>query len=97
MSFTPGFKKFVGLLAVTALVGGGIYAVKSGMIKTHSVPAEVEAEQPTEAAQQNASQEAQPVQQDAVIPSTEPVPVQRAQSIGKPDALDALIHEAGKK
>ena len=30
MALTKGFKKFLGLLAVTALVGGGIYGYKSG-------------------------------------------------------------------
>lgn len=34
MALTPGFKKFLGLIAITAVVGGGIYGHKAGYFST---------------------------------------------------------------
>lgn len=36
MAFTPGFKKFVGLLATIAVVGGGLYAYRHGYFGEHT-------------------------------------------------------------
>lgn len=41
MSLTPGFKKFVALLAVTAAVGGGLYAKQAGYFNAKEVSSSV--------------------------------------------------------
>jgi len=35
MSLTPGFKKFIGLIAVSAIVGGSLFAYKQGYFSKH--------------------------------------------------------------
>jgi hypothetical protein len=46
MALTPGFKKFIGLVATVAIVGGSIAAYKAGMFKTD--PSKQVAQQQTE-------------------------------------------------
>lgn len=93
MALTAGFKKFLGLVAVVALVGGGIYAYKQ-MPKKAPEPAEQTVPQETTA------QAAPPVdvQPDpAPEPEAPATPVSTKKSTAPANrGLDAVLNAGSK-
>ena len=102
MAFTPGFKKFVGLVIVAAAVGGGLYAYKSGAIKQPAAPVQPQQDQAVD--QQIPQPYSSPIKQAEIAnqvieqaapqqPAPAPAPQQQDQGNA---GIDALL-KSGKK
>jgi hypothetical protein len=104
MALTAGFKKFIGLVAVVALVGGGIYAYKQ-MPKSAEVvvdTADVKVPAQTEDGASSPQPYTSPIKQAEVANTVvddavaEPEPKPKKENTSANRGLDAVLN-AGKK
>lgn len=103
MALTAGFKKFIGLVAVVALVGGGIFAYKQ-MPKTAAVVADTaDVKAPDQRDDESSAPQpySSPRKQAEIVnqidePVTDPEPTTKKANTSANRGLDAVLN-AGKK
>lgn len=94
MALTAGFKKFIGLVAVVALVGGGIYAYKQ-MPKKAPEPEQVAPQEV--AATPTPAPDIQPdVEQEAPVAPPPPAPTSKKSGNPANRGLDAVLNAGSK-
>lgn len=104
MALTAGFKKFIGLVAVVALVGGGIYAYKQMPKSADAVvdateataPAKHDDDSSTPQPYSKPTKQAEMPNQDIDDVASEPEPTPKKANTSANRGLDAVLN-AGKK